>query len=67
MANLRRRDVYRVKRTEQGSFIVKCFTRIRNEYCRNAERIVQNENGRGRIPCGISARLESVAYAAIGE
>ena len=53
---------YSLQGALQRSLEVQCFACICNEYRGYTERIVLNEYGRRRIPCGIAACLECCAY-----
>ena len=56
-----------LQRTQQRRLIVERFARVRNEDGGDAKRVVDDEHGRSGVPSRISASLEGVADAAVGE
>ena len=66
-AHVCRRDVYGVHRAQQRSLVVESLACVRDEYRRNTKRVVYDEHGRCGVPCRVSACLEGVADAAVGE
>ncbi len=61
------RLVNAVERAEQGSLVVEAFACIGYEYGGYAQGVAYDEGRRRYVPCRISAGLEGVADAAVGE
>ena len=59
--------IHGMKGAEQRGLVVEGLTGVGDEDGGDAERIVDDEHGRRGVPRRISAGLEGVAYAAVGE
>ena len=53
--------------TQEGCFVVERLAAIRNEYCRDDERVVDDEDRACRVPGRVAASLEGAPYASGGE
>ena len=66
-AHLRRSLVHGRDRTQQGHLVIERLARIGDEDGRDAERRIDDERRRRRVPRRIAAGLERIADAAVGE
>ena len=60
-------NVHSVEGTQQRSLVVECLARIGNKHGGDAERVVNDEDGAGGIPCRVATGLEGAADTARGE
>ena len=66
-AHLRRSLVHGRDRTQQGHLVIERLARIGDEDGRDAERRIDDERRRRRVPRRIAAGLERIADATVGE
>ena len=59
--------VHAVEGAEQGSLVVEALAGVGNEYGGYAQGVADDEGRRRNVPGRISAGLESIAYASVGE